>query len=433
VPIQTTNAAFVFMTCQVGAELALKQEVAREWPSMRFAFSRPGFLTFKIAPGKKFPKDFASRLVFARAAGFCLGKATGGTPSERADQVCKLIGSRPVTQLHVWARDRSAPGFRDYEPGLTPEAAEVERVIRERAVVIGSKLSSVSDLQASVAQSGARSQHDAQRDPPCPPLRRGGDKDDLLVADVVIVDEKEWWVGFHYLHSAVAEWPGGFWRAALPTDAVSRAYLKMQEAVLWSGFHVKPGERCVEIGSAPGGASQFLLAQGLDVIGIDPAQMDRVVSANPQFRHIRKRSKEVPRSEFVDVDWLTCDVNLPPNYTLDTVKAIVSHPGVRFQGMLLTLKLVEWSLAEEIPKYLERVRSWGFRTVRARQLHHNRQEICVAASGFRPASSEPDESPKTNRARAPRPQSSGKKSRAPDRRRKRAPTERNRGENKGRK
>src|SRR5262249_46017322 len=81
--------------------------------------------------------------------------------------------------------------------------------------------------------------------------------------------------------------------------------------------------------------------------------------------------------------WLTCDINLPPNYTLDAVKAIVSHPGVRFQGMLLTLKLVEWSLAQEIPKYLERIRSWGFRHVRARQLHHNRQEICVAVSGYR--------------------------------------------------
>ena len=43
--------------------------------------------------------------------------------------------------------------------------------------------------------------------------------------------------------------------AALPTDAVSRAYLKMQEALLWSEFNLNPGERCVEIGSAPGGAS----------------------------------------------------------------------------------------------------------------------------------------------------------------------------------
>jgi hypothetical protein len=32
-----------------------------------------------------------------------------------------------------------------------------------------------------------------------------------------------------------------------------------------------------------------------------------------------------------------------------------------------------------VPAYLERVRSWGFNQVSARQLQHNRQEICVAA------------------------------------------------------
>jgi 23S rRNA (cytidine2498-2'-O)-methyltransferase len=187
----------------------------------------------------------------------------------------------------------------------------------------------------------------------------------------------------------------------------------MDESLLWSGYHVKPGERCVEIGSAPGGASQLLLAQGLDVTGIDPAEMDPAVLADQHFRHIRKRSKEVPRSEFVGVDWLTCDVNLPPNYTLDTVKAIVSHPGVKFKGMLLTLKLVDWSLEAEIPKYLDRIRSWGFRQIRARQLHHNRQEICVAASGYRVAGDKPDRARKPKRGRTARPGVSIRRKRTP--------------------
>ena len=47
--------------------------------------------------------------------------------------------------------------------------------------------------------------------------------------------------------------------------------------------------------------------------------------------------------------------------------------------MLLTLKLLEWELAEHIPEYLACIRSWGYTYVRARQLAFNRQEICVAA------------------------------------------------------
>ena len=52
---------------------------------------------------------------------------------------------------------------------------------------------------------------------------------------------------------------------------------------------------------------------------------------------------------------------------------------VSIRGMLLTLKLFEWQLAEELPEYVERVRRWGYNVVQVRQLQHNRQEVCLAA------------------------------------------------------
>jgi hypothetical protein len=129
-------------------------------------------LTFKVAPGKKLAEDFASQLVFARAAGFCLGKASGGTPQERADLVWKLIGDRPVTQLHVWPRDRYSPGFRDYEPGMTAEAAEVERVIRQRAPQeIARILVLPGDCRPCESANSASS---PQLESILPPLRKGG-------------------------------------------------------------------------------------------------------------------------------------------------------------------------------------------------------------------------------------------------------------------
>jgi len=199
------------------------------------------------------------------------------------------------------------------------------------------------------------------------------------VADVILVEPEEWWIGCHRARRLISSRAGGFLPLELPDEAVSRVYLKMVESLLWSGFRLQPGQTCVEIGCAPGGASQALLERGLKVIGIDPAEMAPQVAEHPNFRQIRRRSKDVPRREFLGVDWLTCDINLPPNYTLDTVEAIVKYPKVKIRGMILTLKLIEWSLADEIPGYLERIRGWGFRQVRARQLHHNRQEVCVVA------------------------------------------------------
>jgi 23S rRNA (cytidine2498-2'-O)-methyltransferase len=134
-----------------------------------------------------------------------------------------------------------------------------------------------------------------------------------------------------------------------------------------------------EIGSAPGGASQALLGRGLIVTGVDPAEMAPAVLNHPRFTHIRRRSMEVRRRDFQKIRWLTADMNVAPEYTLDAVEAIVTHPRVNIRGLLLTLKLPQWDLAANMPAYVARVRSWGYNLVQARQLQSDRREVCVAA------------------------------------------------------
>jgi len=103
------------------------------------------------------------------------------------------------------------------------------------------------------------------------------------------------------------------------------------------------------------------------------------VVEHPNFTHIKKRGADVRRREFRKTRWLLADINIAPQYTLDTVEAIVTHEEVDVRGLLLTLKLLDWDLAERLPEYLDRIRTWGYGWVHARQLHHNRQEVCVAA------------------------------------------------------
>jgi 23S rRNA (cytidine2498-2'-O)-methyltransferase len=134
-----------------------------------------------------------------------------------------------------------------------------------------------------------------------------------------------------------------------------------------------------EIGSAPGGSSQSLLSRGCQVTGIDPAEMAQAVLEHPRFTHLRRRSTQVRRREFRKIRWLTVDMNVAPSYTIDSVEEIVTHPEINIRGIILTLKFPDWSLAAEVPDYLARIKSWGFNLLRARQLQHNRREICVAA------------------------------------------------------
>ncbi len=113
--------------------------------------------------------------------------------------------------------------------------------------------------------------------------------------------------------------------------------------------------------------------------GIDPADVDPALLAHPRFRHLKKRGKDVRRSEFLGVRWLVADMNIAPESTLDEVEPIVTHPGVTFRGLVLTLKLSGWDAAEKLDDYAQRVRNWGFRDVRLRQLVTGGQEVCLVA------------------------------------------------------
>jgi 23S rRNA (cytidine2498-2'-O)-methyltransferase len=345
-------AKFLFATCQVGAEPALKVEVARRWPEFRFAYSRPGFLTFKLPPDHRLPDHFDLQATFARGWGFSLGKTSAADPAERRAQFWSVAGSTRFDTLHVWQRDRLATGDHGYEPGLTDLAREVADSL----------------VHAQPGRDGAK-----------PISANATALPGQLVLDCVLVEPDEWWIGYHRAQAASSCWPGGLFDIELPAAAVSRAYAKIEEALAWSGLPIRRGDRVVEIGCAPGGASQALLGRGLFVTGIDPADVDPRVLAHPRFTHLRKRGADVRRREFRGVRWLMADMNVAPAYTLTTVGEIVTHPAVKIAGMLLTLKLINWELADEVPGYLERVRSWGFTHVAARQLAHNRQEICVAA------------------------------------------------------
>jgi 23S rRNA (cytidine2498-2'-O)-methyltransferase len=354
VSVRVESARFVMITCQVGAESAVKGEVARHWPDFRFSYSRPGFLTFKLPENAELPDDFKLRSVFARAHAFSLGKAIGTDADDMAQQAWRIVGDRAVTRIHAWPRDEAAPGRHGFEPTITPAAVEAKEAIRRAC-----------------PHPDALSPQDAD---PLSAARRGES-----VLDCVIVKPGEWWIGHHRARSAASRWPGGIIPLELPPDAVSRAWLKMEEGLRWSRLPIPSGARVAEIGSAPGGASQSLLARGFHVTGIDPAEMAPVVLEHPNFTPIRHRAIQVRRREFRKIRWLTADMNVAPNYTLDVIEGIVTHPEVRIRGLLLTLKLIKWDLAEHVPDYLARIRDWGYQLVRARQLRYNHQEVCVAA------------------------------------------------------
>ena len=337
---------FVFAATQSGAERALKNEIAREHPELKFAFSRPGFVTFRSS--EDFASDFVLRTVFARTWGFSLGKVSGSDDSQLARDAWRLIGEQlpdePIRDLHVWQRDRALPGDKGYDGAADELARSLGALLVENRPATS---------KARIVNSAA------------------------VIGDLVLVERNEWWLGWHRANAPETRWPGGVPPIALPPRMISRAYLKIVEALEWSELPIQPGDRCVEIGSSPGGSCLALLERGLLVTGIDPAEMDPEVLAHPKFTHIRAIAKNVKRGIFRECRWLVMDANVAPNYTLDTLDGVLTQGGAKPEGLVLTLKLTDPALEEKLPAIAERLRHYGYRRVRMRQLAYNRQEICA--------------------------------------------------------
>lgn len=357
---------FAFVACQVGAERTIFQQLTPPHGTWKKAFSRPGFVTLKleqadnspdpasIAESTNSPNHQLPLSPFVRTTGWAIGHVTGNTTEELADAVCQKIDSAAWDAIHFWHRDPTVPGWNGYEPGTSPEDQQAIALLPQA----WQKRFPLSPL------------------PPINVVAQGGEK----ILDIIIVEPNQWWIGHHTAQDRPSCWPGGVLPIHKPANMISRAYLKMTEAIAWSRFDWQPGDHVVEIGSSPGGACQRLLEIGLNVTGIDPAEMHESIMLHPNFTHWRGKAAQLKRKMFRKFRWLTADANVAASYTLDAVEAIVTYPGVNVEGLLLTLKMSEWSQATELALHIARIKSWGFPLVSVRQLAYNRREVCVAAS-----------------------------------------------------
>lgn len=354
---------FVFIVCQYGAEqplkqLALQPQLPEEQPrqpeesAWRLAFSRPGLLTLKYVGNQPEPPDLISPLV--RLTGRGLGTVRSELADTCFEKTWELAFSSDQapkwSAIHIFQRDRALPGFRSFEPGQS----ELSRAVAQS---LGHWLAQ-RNVTLPINEEAVPGQH---------------------VLDIILSEPNQWFVGYHVVQAVHERWPGGVPPVVASPDMISRAYLKIAEALMWSQFPIASGDAVVEIGSAPGGASQRLLDMGMAVTGVDAAEMDELVLEHPRFEHWRMKAAAVKRKLYEKFKWLVCDANVAPNYTLDVLGDIFSQEGTKIEGLILTFKLSSWEQMKHLEEQLQRIRHLGFADVQARQLAHNRHELCVVA------------------------------------------------------
>jgi hypothetical protein len=138
------------------------------------------------------------------------------------------------------------------------------------------------------------------------------------------------------------------------SGAMCRAFHKIEEATRRAGVVVDPAWRCVDVGAAPGGWTQWLCDNGLDekkggrVYAVDPAELgDFKRGLPPNVTHLKMRGEDAVGVVQKDgpIDLLVCDANVSPEAAAGIVAGFI--PALRTGSTLvLTFKGATKGFAE---------------------------------------------------------------------------------------
>lgn len=344
---------YAFVVTRTGCEALLKREAARTRPAFRPAFSRKGLQTFRVPEEETLETLSRWPVVFGRVRGLALGRLEDLADLERQvlEAVTPWRGRGPI-RLHVFDRDGDDP--RDDRRPFEDLARTLQERLRRAA-------------------------------PPGTFHPEAPARVEDLVLDLVVTGPGEALIGLHRHHGDRSPHPGARPPLSPPEAPPSRAWWKLEEALLCTGLHPRPGEKAVDIGCSPGGASLALLQRGLLVWGVDPTPVDPSLFRRPgpgRFTHLQRPVQAVHPGDLPrDLQWMVVDINEGPDRVLPEVRRLVR--GQRLRGLLVTVKANRLEVADRIPDIEAALRDLGFREVRLFQGYHHHREFLAAAWGQR--------------------------------------------------
>lgn len=109
----------------------------------------------------------------------------------------------------------------------------------------------------------------------------------------------------------------------------SRAYLKLWEAFARLRRQPRPGDRCLDLGAAPGGWTWLLARTGAEVVAVDKAPLAHEVDALPNLTWSQGSAFALDPAEFGPVDWWCSDIACYPERLLDLVTRWLDAGQVR--------------------------------------------------------------------------------------------------------
>lgn len=110
---------------------------------------------------------------------------------------------------------------------------------------------------------------------------------------------------------------------------ISRAELKLREAIRQFELELPEGARALDLGAAPGGWTRVLAEHAAEVVAVDPGDLDERVESLPNVTHLRCRTEELDPAQIGHFDLLVNDMNMEPQRSAELMceMAPLLQPG----------------------------------------------------------------------------------------------------------
>jgi 23S rRNA (cytidine2498-2'-O)-methyltransferase len=178
----------------------------------------------------------------------------------------------------------------------------------------------------------------------------------------------------------LAPWPAGIAPVAEDRAAPSRAYGKLEEGFAWLGAAPAVGERCVDLGGAPGGWSWCALRRGATVLAVDRAPLLPPAAGHPGLTTLRGDAFRYQPPE--PVDWLLCDIICEPARTIELLERWMAGRWAR--RVVATLKFKGTAQYPLLAEARRRLGALGWPTLRLKHLYRHHNEVAVLAADHQP-------------------------------------------------
>lgn len=147
----------------------------------------------------------------------------------------------------------------------------------------------------------------------------------------------------------------------------NRAYLKLWEALTLARRRPGPGERCVDLGAAPGGWTSVLASLGAHVLAVDRASLAPELVGHPRIEHRLGDAFKLRPADAERCDWIFCDLAAYPERIRELAREWAeAHPRA---GMIFTVKLQGPPRPSAYRPFLD------IRGSRLMHLSHNKHEL----------------------------------------------------------